>query len=115
MTACGRGQSQPAGPEHSQYVAVREQGHIPGPRAYLADDPIDPCADLLRTLAARTAVAKDHPRGLPGMDLLRGKPLVVTVVPFRQVRIGLGALSQARELAGLARPLQRARQHEFKR
>jgi hypothetical protein len=92
-----------------------EHGHISlrGPDS--GDNPVDPRANLSGTLSVWAAVAEDQPIGLRRPDLLRGKALVVAVVPLLEISLNLCLRSKSCKLAGLPRPLQRAAQDQAKR
>src|SRR5262247_3897301 len=114
MLAGGGWQADPARDQDTKDVAVREQDDVAGGAADSGDDAVDAGADLRRRFAARTAVAEEHPARLLVVDLLGGEPLVVAVIPLVQIGLDRRAGAEAGELARLARPAQRARQHELK-
>jgi hypothetical protein len=64
------------------------------------DDAIGAGADLGRLLAVRAPVAEQEPAGSLAEDFAGLAPLVVAVVPFEQVRIGLGGVAESGECAG---------------
>src|SRR5262249_6669995 len=103
LAGAGR-QTDPAGDQHAKNVAVSEQRDVARRRADARQDPVDPRADLRRSLAARTAVTEDHPARRLRVDLLGREPLVLAVVPFLQVRLEHCAGAETGQLAGLARP-----------
>ena len=53
--------------------------------------------------------------GLLGADVGGGDPLVVAVVPLRQVIVGHGEIAESGQPAGLDRPVARAGQHQGQR
>src|SRR5215468_524592 len=114
MRAGGGRQADPARDQDPKDVAVGEQNDVAGGAADSRDDAIDARADLRWRLAARTAVAKEHPVRLLVMDLLGRESLVLAVVPLVQIGLDRRAGAEAGELTRLAGPSQRARQHELK-
>jgi len=72
------------------------------------DDAIRSRAQFLEGLAAGESVAEDLPIRAFGLDLRARESLVFPVVPFHEVRVDFGSLSEAGELARARRALQRA-------
>ena len=80
--------------------------------ANLPNQPIDPLDDIVRRLAARTAIRPDIPRALPFLralflDLRGRNALVVAVVPLADVAgdgdLGVGALGRGLRVLDLPR------------
>src|SRR5262245_63077343 len=101
--------------QNSKHVAMGEESNVARRGANPGDDAVDPRPDLVRALAARTAVPEDRPPRSLQMDLLGRESLVLTVVPFLQVGLERRAPAEARELTGLARSTEGARQDELER
>src|SRR5262249_18448522 len=101
---------EPARAEDSQDVAAREGEHVAVGGAGAGDDAVRARRDLVRRLAARTAVAEQVPVGPLGVDLDGAAALVGAVVPLEEVRLALGDGAEAGELAGAGGALERARQ-----
>ena len=76
MLPGARRESDPASGQHAQHMTVREQRHIAADGAGASDHAIDPCAHLLRRLAAWSAVTEDLPAGRACMDRVRGDAFV---------------------------------------
>ena len=87
----------------------------PVDRARPGDHPIHPRAHLLRRLAARASIPEDQPVRRRLADLLGRQSLVLAVVPLDQVGLDDGRVAEARQLAGLPCPLQRADENERER
>ena len=106
----GRGGGRPSQRAAStrRKCALEKSSTSPVDGAHARDHAIRARADLLRRLAARTAVAEELPVRALRVDLGRGAPLVVAVVPLDEVGVDVGAVAEARQLAGSARALQRA-------
>src|SRR6516165_12320217 len=95
----GRGrQADPARDQDPKDVAVREHDDVASGAADPRDDAIDAGADLRRRLAARAAVAKEHPARLLVVDLLGREPLVLAVVPLVQIGLERRAGAETGEL-----------------
>src|SRR5262249_43826476 len=105
---------EPARREHSQKMPTRKEQHITVMRAYPLNDAIGPRGDLAGRFSAGTAVAKQTPIRSCRMNLCAASALILTVVPFEQIRFNRGQLSNPRQFASAARPLQGARQNLFK-
>src|ERR1700677_122515 len=69
------------------------------------DDAIRAGPDLAWLLAVRAPVAEQEPAGSVRKDFAGLAPLVVAVVPFEQVRIGLGGVAESSQCAGASRAL----------
>ena len=108
MLAATRGQPNPARCQHAQHVSVREQQNIAAEGARACDNPIDPCANLLRRFATRAAVLEDQPARPYLVDLFGGLALVLAVIPLGEVGVDRHILAKTRQFARLARPLHRA-------
>src|SRR5262249_43150597 len=93
-------------------MAMCKQGDVSLCGAGFGDNQIDPGADLFWRLPARAAVTKNHPVRSFGVDLLRGKPLVLPIVPLHQIALDMRTVAESRELAGFAGPLQRTGQNQ---
>src|SRR4029079_3419458 len=102
----------PARPEGAQDVAVGEDRDVAVDRQHLLDDAVAAGRDLGRGLTVRDAVAPQVPPGLLLADLRRRDALVVAVIPFEQVLAHLAAVAEPGEAGGLARAVERARQHQ---
>src|SRR5215218_9043246 len=103
---------EPAGREHAQDVAVREDGRVAGERPKLVDHPIRPRADVVSSLPAGNAALPERPAWALFADLGRGSPLIVAVVPLAQVVPPLRDVAVAGEPARLRSALEGARQDE---
>src|SRR5687767_12320384 len=88
-------QTDPAGGEGTQEVAVREHGHVTAPGAEPRENPIDTRGDLGRRLAAGTAALEQIPVRVAQADVRGGNAFVVAVVPLGQRRFDLGYVRQA--------------------
>src|SRR5262245_39890487 len=108
------GQPDPARRENTQQVAVREQCGVAGDRAGPRYHPVYPRTNLLRRLATRAPISEDQPARRRLLDLLGRQSLVVAVVPLDEVGVDDGSIGQARQLAGLSRPLHRAAENKLK-
>ena len=110
------GKAEPSGREHPEDVAVRKQRDVlPSRRATRAITRSTRAPTCSGALPAGAAVAEQHPSGRLRMDLLRGQPFVLAIVPLHQITIDFSALAEAGQLAGLARALKRARQNQRER
>src|SRR5262249_1056440 len=107
VLAAGGRKADPPRDQHSEDVAVGEQGDVARRVADAGDDAIDPRAELRGCLATRAAVPEDHPARLLLADLLRREPLLLAVVPFLQVGLDHRASAETRQLARLARSTER--------
>src|SRR5262245_37589508 len=103
-------QPEPARPEHAQNVAAREDQHVSVDGAHLLYHPVGPGPDLRGRLAVGAAVAEEVPVGALGVDVLARAALIAPVVPLEEIGIDLRDVSEARALAGIGGPLQRARE-----
>src|SRR5690242_17813092 len=74
-----------------------------------------PCADLIRGLTTRTAIAPEHPIRVAFPDFWGCQTLVVPVVPLAQVLRNLRAVTESGELAGFPGPEQGADEDKRKR
>jgi hypothetical protein len=83
-------------PDEGDGAAV-EQGVDPG------EDAVEPLADLAGGLPAGAAVGPEVPARVVVVDVGRGAPLVVAVVPLGQVVVGPADV-EAGELGGVQRP-----------
>src|SRR5262245_32984791 len=101
--------------QNSKHVAMGEESNVARRGANPGDDAVDPRPDLVRALAARTAVPEDRPPRSLQMDLLGRESLVLTVVPFLQVGLERRAPAEARELTGLECATEGAREDELER
>src|SRR4029079_25638 len=102
----------PARPERAEDVAVGEDRDVAVDRQDLLDDAVAAGCDLGRRLAVREAVAPQVPAGLLLADLRRRDALVVAVVPLEEVLADLAAVAEPGQTRGLARAVERAREHE---
>src|SRR5215470_9002897 len=103
-------QPEPARTEHAQDVAAREDQHVSVDGAHLRHYSVGPRPDLRGRLAVGAPVAEEVPVGALGVDVLARAALVAPVVPLEAVGIDLRDVSEARALAGVGGPLQRARE-----
>src|ERR1700730_431218 len=69
---------------------------------------------LFGRFTARAAVAKQQPIRALGMNLGRGKPLILAIVPFEQIAIDFGYGPEPGQLTSARRTLQRARKYFLK-
>src|ERR1700729_2901051 len=74
-------------------------------RAKAANHAISARADIGWLLAVWAPVAEQEPAGPVGEDFAALAPLVIAVVPFEQVRIKLGGVTEPSECAGASRTL----------
>jgi hypothetical protein len=102
----------PARGEDPQHVAVGEGEHVAFGGVDALQQPVDPDSDLRRRLPAGTALRPKVPVGAGLVDLRGGQSLVLAVVPLVQVVGELRGGAKATQLAGLARPQQRAAQDQ---
>src|SRR5437764_7448328 len=93
-------------------MPVRERQRIPIARAEPVQRPIGPCAHLIGLLTVWATVSPQAPTRPLLADLRGGEPLVVAVIPFAKVLADRRPVREAGQFARLARPPQRARQHE---
>jgi hypothetical protein len=70
---------------------------------------------LVRRLAARASIPEDEPAWRLSVDLLGRQPFVFPVIPLDEVGLDDRARGEAGQLTRLARPLQRADEHERER
>src|SRR5208283_678230 len=87
MRAGARWKPDPPRHEDAEHVSVRKQSDIPVNSADPGDDSIHPGADLLWRFAARATVAENQPVRRLLMNLLGRQPLVIAVIPLRQLRV----------------------------
>src|SRR5262245_32013014 len=85
--------------------------NVPVNGAQAAHHPVGPRAYLIRRFSAGTTVAEQLPTGTFGKDIGRATAFIFTVVPFVQVTIDFRHGSEASQLAGSARALQRTGDH----
>jgi hypothetical protein len=84
-------------------VSVGQQRREPGDPG---QHPVDPLADLVHALSRVLGVSSDHavppqvPAGPLVPDLLRRHALVAAVVPFPEVRVGLGVVQTSQGRGG---------------
>src|SRR5262245_29221654 len=115
MLTGARRKSNPSRDQNSKHVAMGEESNVARRGVNPGDDLVYSRPDLVRALAARTAVPEDHPPRSLQMDLLGGESLVITVVPFLQVGLERRARAEARQLTGFPRSTEGARQDELER
>jgi len=65
--------------------------------------PINTLRHLIERLSIRTRVSPDRPTGHLVANLVCGKPLVVTVIPFHQVFLGLQSRAKPCDVRGFQR------------
>jgi len=94
--------------ENANEVSAGEEQHISTKRPDTLNYTVCPLADLCWRFASRGAVAEQLPVWTFRKDLSRTQPLILTVVPFHQVRIGFGRSSKPSQFASSDRALQRA-------
>ena len=83
-------QSDPSRGEHASEVSVRKEGDIAIHHAELGEEALGALGNLHGRLSVWSTVPKKIPSRL-GIENIGGKaPLVVAMVPFRQVRLDLG-------------------------
>src|SRR5262249_27608345 len=111
ISAARRFEPQPASAEHTQKMTAGKKQNLPVNGAQAAHHPVGPRAYLIRRLSAGTTVAKYLPTGTFRKDLGRATAFILTVVPFVQVTIDVRHGSEASQLAGPARALQRTGEH----
>ena len=106
-------QSQPAGGQYPEKVAMGEDKDVPGGSFELPDDTIGAPSNVGRPLAPRAAVAPQRPVGILPANFGTRDPLVLPVIPLPQVRVHEGRHRKPGEPAGFLRTLQRAGQDQF--
>jgi hypothetical protein len=77
-------------------------------RADLAQDTIGSRTDLSWRFTPWATITKELPLGTLGVDFIGAPALIITVVPFEQVRFNLGNLSKTSQLASPGYTLQGA-------
>src|SRR5215212_1008208 len=105
----------PASRQHAEQMPVREQGRVAVEVAQLRNHGVDPGADSLRGLAARTAVAPERPGRAPLADLVCLEPFVLAVVPLDQLGAPLRLVREPGKAAGVYCALERARKNMLER
>src|SRR5687767_5209188 len=98
-------QANPADSQDAPEVAVRKDGHIALEGAKPRDQSIRPVGDAGRRFAVRTPVAKEIPVGPVFSDLYRALPLIIAVIPLRQVRFDFRDGTQSDQFTGAPRAL----------
>ena len=93
---------------------MREQRDVAVDRARPGYHPVHARTHLFRRLAARASIPEDQPARRHLVDLLGRQSLVLAVVPLDQVGVDDGLVAQARQFAGLSRPLHRAAENKRK-
>ena len=94
----------PVGENANEMSAGKEQ-HISRDRTNTLDYTVCPLADLCGRFPSRGAVAEQLPVWTFRKDLSRTQSLILTVVPFHQVRIGCGRSSKPSQFASSGRTL----------
>ena len=96
-------------------MAARKHQHVAADRAHPGDDAVGAGAGFVRRFAARAPVAEKLPAGPLAQDLGGADTLVFAVIPFDEVRLGLGfdlrPWTKPGERAGARGTLERACQH----
>src|ERR671919_2888057 len=105
------GESEESRADRPHAVTVAEQQHARAERLDLPKQRVDAVLDLLRRLAAWTAVTEELPAGSPVPDLVRRESFIVAVVDLRQRIVRLHAVTEARELRRVDGALHGTRQH----
>src|SRR5262245_23551212 len=98
---------EPASAEHAQKMAAGKNQNVPVNGAQAAHHPVGPRAYLIRRFSAGTTVAEQLPTGTLRKDIGRTTAFILAVVPFVQITIDFRDGSEASQLAGPARALQR--------
>src|SRR5438552_16335572 len=80
-------------------MGARKQQNVAVDGAYAIDDAVGPCAHLVRCLPAGAPVAEQIPIRAFLQDLDSAAAFILAIVPLDQIRIGLGLLAEACELA----------------
>ncbi len=106
-----RGQASPTRADDAQHMAVRDEQPAAAVCASALDQRVNAVTDFGRALAAWAAVGEEPPVGLGLLNLDRCDPLVLAVVPFRQLIGRLRVGTVAGQLAGLSGALQWAREN----
>src|SRR5262245_36796372 len=101
----------PAGREHSQKMAARENQHVAIDRTQMSYHFIRARADFSRRFSVRAAVAKQFPRRIALVYFRCSTSFVITIVPFKQIRICRGPGSEPGQFARARGTLQWAREH----
>jgi hypothetical protein len=112
VAGVGGGEADPAGADHAQDVAVREERGVAAVLERPGDGPVGALAGLLGRLALGGTVLPQPPAGTALADLVGRQPLVGAVVVLAQVGVELRAVAEAGQLGGLARAAQRAAEHD---
>src|SRR5262245_39293462 len=107
ISAARRFEPEPASAEHAQKMATGKNQNVPVDGAQAAYHPVGPRAYLIRRFSAGTTVAEELPTGTLRKDLSRATTFIFTVVPFVQITIDFRHGSEASQLAGPRRALQR--------
>src|SRR6185312_12159543 len=92
-------------------MAVREQQHVTVEAAKTRDKAIGASAYRIERFATGTAIAEEKPARPLLADVCRALALVLAVIPLDQIAIDLGIRTEAGQVAGALRALQRAGQH----
>src|SRR5260370_5226885 len=99
---------QPPVGENANEVSAGKEQYISRNREHTLNYTVCPLADLRWRFASRRAVAEQLPVWTFCKNLGRTQPLILTVVPFHQVRIGFGHISKPSKFASSGSTLQRA-------
>ena len=75
------------------------------------DDAIRSRADLIESFSAGEAIAKQFPIRTLRLDFRGGESFVIAIIPFDEVGVDFGCLTEAGKLARAPRPKQRTGKH----
>ncbi len=95
-----RRKPQPAGRDHADDLGAGESSDIAVDWPHEVNKSISTSGDLLGRFPVGRAIALEIPVWPRAMHIGGQKPLVVAVVPFRQVWTYLGMISESGKLAG---------------
>jgi hypothetical protein len=104
-------ESKPPRGQDSDEVAAGKQQHVSGDGTDTLNHSVGSLLNLVRHLASRAAIPEQLPVWALRVDLGRAPAFVLTVVPFDQVRIGLGYRSESGQFAGSECALEGARKN----
>jgi hypothetical protein len=105
--------AEPPRREHAENVAVGEEQDVARRLPDLGQHAVDATGHLGRRLAPGRAILPERPAGPARLDLRRGEPVIVTVVPFGQVRPHLSLAAEAGQAAGFPSSGKRAAQDQL--
>src|ERR1700759_240797 len=92
-------------------MPARKQQDVTRNAANASHDAIRSVTALILRFSSRTSVPKQLPVGTLVVNLLCTTSFILTVIPFQQITVGLRFATEAGQLAGPHRPLQRTREY----